>query len=112
MSAWLLAHMLRHLSDRPWLYLDEIAREVNLESRRRPDIDGKSYPPQYFRAQLARVRLDDEADDVRQGGRALLRDAAVDVLARARRRTEVIFFSTLFFCSMFQNAVRNRETEG
>ena len=52
MSAWLLAYMLRLVSDRPWLYLDEIAREVNRESRTRPDIDGKSYSPQYCHAQL------------------------------------------------------------
>lgn len=52
MSTWLLAHTLSVVRERPWLYLDEIAREVNYESRTRPGIDGKSYSPQYCHAQL------------------------------------------------------------
>ena len=52
MSTWLLTHMMRVVSRTPWLYLDEIAREVNRASRERPDLDGRSYSVQYCHAQL------------------------------------------------------------
>lgn len=54
MSTWLLTHVMRVVSLTPWLYLDEIAREVDRASRtRRPDrLDGKSYSLQHCHTQL------------------------------------------------------------
>ena len=84
MSTWLTIYLVRLASARPWMYLDEIAGEVNRVSRTRPDLDGKTYSPSVLPRSAARLRLDLE-ENARQGSRAR-RVQPVEVLAGGWRR--------------------------